>query len=391
MSESAKQRRREARRKAKVDRSKSIAEDRRRREEIFNSLPGRLKRMKYWRKYRKYYEDSGLIPTSSPPPINEHSGSLKVVFVSTSDYAFMGYALAECLKSVGIKAVAASGRYSPLRPLSQQGHVYTRQALEDLVRKTYVIVWMHSVFTRFSSSIISGKKCVVFHGGTRYRSKSDSINNLFNPRVHLSLVQTGELLGRGARNERWLLPPVDTRRIKPHYGFSKDKKLVIGHFTSHPKRRKVKGSDLIQSTIDSLTRTKWKDYFIFKSIKGNKLISWRDNLRRMEECDIYIESLSQAEPRNRNRHDWSVQALEACALGCITITNFLFERKYRRMYGEHGLLVANSGDELRKILISLFRKDRDELLALKKKAREWVEEQHSYEVVGERLRKLLGI
>lgn len=389
MSESAKQERRQARRRTRVDRSKAIAEDRRKREEVFNALPGRLKKKRYWRKYRGHYEGERL--PSSPPPISKHTGSLKVVFVSTTDYAFMGYTLAGCLKSVGVKAVAASGRYSPLRPPSQQGRVYTRRGLEDLIRKTYIVVWMHSVFTRFPPSVISGKKLVVFHGGTRYRSKSDSINTLFNSQVHLSLVQTGELLGRGARNEKWLLPPVDTKYIKPRYGFSNNKKLIIGHFTSHPRRRKVKGSDLIQSTIDSLNRTKWKDYFIFKSVKGKRHISWRDNLRRMGKCDIYIESLSQAEPRNRNRHDWSIQALEACALGCITITNFLFEKKYRKVYGEHGLLVANSGDELRKILISLFRKDRDELLALKRKARKWVEEQHSYEVVGKRLRKLLGV
>ena len=102
-------------------------------------------------------------------------------------------------------------------------------------------------------------------------------------------------------------------------------------------------------------------------------------------------SLSHAQKGNRNRHDWSIQALEACALGCITITNFHFEKRYKKEYGEHGLIVANTAEDLRKVLVNLLQKDREELLELKHKAREWVERLHSYKAVGKRLGSILGL
>lgn len=326
-----------------------------------------------------------------PIPPEEHEGDLKVLFVSGSDYAFMGYTLAQCLNSVGIKAIAASGRYSPLRPQSQQGYVYKVDELYDLVKETYVVIWMHSTFREFPPNILKGKKCVVFHGGTKYRRGSQFINRLINPRVHLSLVQTGELLGRGAKNEHWFLPPIDTEGIKPNYNFDGDGRLVIGHFTSHPRRVYVKGTALIESTMKLFEKGAWKDRFVFRRATEGHHVPWAENMHRMSKCDIYIESLSQGQPHNKNRHDWSVQALESCALGCITITNFLFEDAYKREYGDHGLLVANSANDLKRILKSLFQMKKEDLLNLKRKARQWVELKHSYKVVGKQLGHILGL
>ena len=322
-----------------------------------------------------------------------HKGSLKVLFVSASDYAFLGYSLAKSLKAVDVQAVAVSNRYSPLKPKSEQGQVYEWNEVLNLVRKTYVIIWMHSLYTVFPIDVLQGKKCVVFHGGTRYRLKSKRINNQFNSQVHLSLVQTGELLGKGAKNEHWILPPVDVEGIKPDYSFGS--KLTIGHFTSHPgKSRKsklrIKGTPLITSIVESLRRDKKMPSFVFRH-QGSHLRPWKENMKRMAKCDIYIESLSQGQEGNVNRHDWSIQALEACALGCITITNFRFEGRYEREYGKHGLIVANTGKELRKVLIDLLQKDQEELLRLKRRAREWVERLHSYKAVGNRLVRVLGL
>jgi len=340
------------------------------------------------RELRAHYRQTPLFNTL---PIWEHKNSLKVLFISAADYAFMGYTLAECLKSIGIEAIAVSDRYSPLKPVSEQGRVCKAKELLRLVKETYAIVWMHSLYKEFPSEILKGKKCVAFHGGTRYRRKSKTINDLINPKVHMSLVQTGELLKRGAKNEHWFLPPIDTEGIKSDYTFSNKKKLVIGHFSSHPRNRFTKGTALIESVIDSLKKSEWGDHFIYEGGDKKAHIPLKANLDRMAKCDIYIESLSQIQPSNPNRHDWSIQALEACALGCITITNFFFEKQYKQEYGEHGLLVANAEKDVREILIRLFQMDREELLKLKQKARQWVETQHSYKVVGKKLESLLGL
>lgn len=389
MASDKKQERRIARREARIAQNKACKEERRRREEEFKQLPGRLKKLKYWRKYRRHLPVSTI--RSKPIPLSDHRGSLSVIFISASDYAFMGYTLARCLNSIGVKSVATVRRYSPLRSSSQQGRLCSDKELARLAKEAYVIVWMHSVYRSLPQDVTAGKKLVVFHGGTRYRRKYQSINKQFNPIVHLSLVQTGELLNLGAVNEHWLLPPVDTKGLKPDFGFHNNEKLTIGHFSSHPKKPKTKGTNLIRKIMSELKASKWGDHFTFKTSNQPQLISWRENMNRMAKCDIYIESLSQGELHNKNRHDWSVQALEACALGCITITNFTFASRYRREYGKCGLFVTNNGAELKKILIKLFQMDRDQLLELKQESRRWAEESHSYEVIGKRLQKILGV
>lgn len=320
-----------------------------------------------------------------------HGDTVKVLLLSHgSDYASLTATLAECLRTVKVDAIAVIRRHFRLKPETELPLLYSPEAIEEMAGKADVIIWMHSVLYPQLERIVKDKKCVVFHGGTRYRTLYKHINERFNKKVHLSLVQTGELLGRGAKNERWFLPPVDTKKILPDYSFARNDKLVVGHFSSHLGRgSRTKGSPLIGTVINSLARSELGERFIFKT-HGKELLPWKDNLKRMAGCDIYIESLSQG-TTGKNRHDWSITALEACALGCITVTNFLSEKRYLKEYGEHELIVANTSDELETALIRLLSMSREELLALKHKARQWVEEMHNYKIVGKRLKTILGI
>lgn len=312
-----------------------------------------------------------------------------------SDYASLTNTLAECLRSVDVNAIAII--HKPFHPRFETEFppLYDPITVRGMAETADVIVWMHSLLYPPLEKMLEKRKCVVFHGGTRYRKSYKNINARFNSRVRLSLVQTGELLGRGAKNEHWFLPPVDTKFLKPNYSFEQDDKLVIGHFSSHlgigsaKKIRTIKGTSEIIKVIESLRRSKLSKDFDYR-MHGKVILPWEENLARMSKCDVYIESLSQA-LTGKNRHDWSITALEACALGCITMTNFLFEKQYLKEYGEHGLIVANTADELETLLTVLLHKDREELLELKQKARQWVEEMHSYKAVGERLKTVLEI
>ena len=64
-------------------------------------------------------------------------------------------------------------------------------------------------------SFWKNKKVVVFHGGGKFRLNHKAICSQFNPIVDCSLIQTYDLFGLGAKDERWLLPPIDLSKIKP--------------------------------------------------------------------------------------------------------------------------------------------------------------------------------
>lgn len=320
-----------------------------------------------------------------------------VLFLATRDYVGVGNNFAKSLRAVGVDATALMSKPSPRRDMKHQAEYYESgdEILHRAVEKATIIVWMHSMLTEVPKKLLENKRQVVFHGGTRYRRNFKKMNREFNHRVDTCLIQTGELLKLGAKNPKWILPAIDLETIVPNYDFVNKKKLIIGHFSSRPemKRRNnlyTKGTSLIQVVMKAFAKQRFGRCFIFQS-GGKSFIPWLQNLKRMSKCDIYIESLGQAVRKNTNKHDWSITALEAAALGCVVITNFNYYKRYGIEYGAHGLLIANTKEQLEAHLVKLFKMKREDLIKLKHKAREWVERFHSYKAVGERLKLLLRL
>ena len=113
----------------------------------------------------------------------------------------------------------------------------------------------------------------------------------------------------------------------------------------------------------------------------------------MSEVDIYIERMNMfrySEKRKKKRRTgvWGVTALEAACLGKVVVTNFYGREVYEKEYGECALQSANSEEEMETILINLLSKPKSELMELKKKTRLWVEEYHTFEKVGMKLRRI---
>ena len=244
--------------------------------------------------------------TPKKKPVAKPSSPIDVLFLSHVDYACAGHLFAESLKSTNVNAVSMATRYSAFRAPKDQGSQGSDQKIEEAVEKAKILVWMHSYYRAFSEKILKGKRLMVFHGGTRYRRNPKKYNARFNPIVEQCLIQTGELLGRGAKNQSWLLPPVDTAELRPNYTFRADEKLVIGHFTSHIGRSGsradlVKGTPAIRSVIESIKKGKLGGRFVFEP-PGSEIITLRENLRRMDLCDIYVESLSQGQEGNINKN-----------------------------------------------------------------------------------------
>jgi hypothetical protein len=325
---------------------------------------------------------------------------LVLLFSAKKDYANVSYVYSEALKSVGIDAISYSGYKHDFLPdlnknfKSNQLSTFefelkdNQYELQEKIKKARAIIWMHSRYLdlHLPKKEMNEKVLAVFHGGTHYRQNYKMLNDIFNPIVDISLIQTYELYGLGAKNEKYLLPAIDTKSLSPVFRPRKKEK-IIAHY---PHVSYFKGSFLINDVLRKLKNEKLGNKFEYY-ITGDEYVPWKENIKRMGKCDIYIESLSQG-TNIKNKHDWSFTALEAASLGKIVVTNFGFgEEAYKKEYGDHSLQVANSKEQLHSVLVKLLNMNDIEFEKLKYETRAWVEKYHSYEAIGNRLREILKI
>ena len=307
-----------------------------------------------------------------------------VLFLSIIDNANAGHMFAECLKTEGIRALALATQPIPIADLTTKTRIVSSVSeLRGAVSTAHLIVLMHSFPKLLTLPVdFDGKRLFAFHGGSIYRAGYETVNKLFNPRIEKALIQTGELLDLGAKNEEWLLPAVDTDLIEPRYSLMQGP-LVIGHFPRDQYNTGLKGTPEINEIMAGLSGD-------FEYRHDTKPVSWKENLKRMAACDIYIESLSQGSAHH-NRHDWSITALEAAALGCAVVTNFTHLKRYKQEYGECALQVANTKQELKRTMERLLSMGKRELHKLQRQTRNWVVKLHGYRPIGRRLRRMLDI
>jgi hypothetical protein len=305
--------------------------------------------------------------------------------MSTSDWANVGYTFSQALRSVGVKAKAFS-MVPEAFSYTKQAEIYSSFArLEKLVTEADTIVFMHSD-THFLKLPFSGKgkRIGVFHGGTRYRINTEAMNATWNPIVEFSIIQTGDLLDRGAKNQKWVLPPIDLKRIKPKAAI-KDKKGRI-KFAHFPNKPEIKGSMYIESAVQKARR---KHDFLW-TFDPERTFDWKENLDRMAQCDVYIEACMPI-LMNKDYGEWGVQGLEAAAMGKVVITHFRSHERYEKEYGPCPLLWANSEQEVKERIKECCSMGYEGVRELGKKTRKWAEKYHSYEAVGARLKKLLEL
>jgi len=306
---------------------------------------------------------------------------MKVVILCTSDYANFGYIIGQSLKSVGFDAVTLktiSHRYKYI----EQAQVVNYSYMKKTIMESDIVIFMHSEFIN-TGLRLSNKKVFVIHGGGRYRNNPKKSNDIFNRFVRKSLIQTGDLLGLGARNEVWIMGAINTNSIK-----MVDKKIsneiIISHF---PSKAIIKGTDMIERVIKKLKN----DPTIinkFKYICSDTQVSWSENLKRMSECDIYLDAC-QPKIGKAKYGEFGIAALEAAAMGKIIVTHFMSSERYKKEFGEHPIQVINSESDIENVLRRLLNTPINELQNLQFETRKWVETMHSYKAMGTRLKKIL--
>lgn len=309
----------------------------------------------------------------------DRTQTMKVLFLCNRDFANLGYLFAECLKANDVSAICMKVIYNPRKSVIGQGTIIkSKEHLRPFVESADVIIWMHSQYVDLSGMNSAGKTFGVFHGGTKYRRSAKRVNKLFNPKIDFTLTQSteGTMLNRGAKNESWVFPPVDTTMLQPSYDMQD--KIIIGHFPSQPK---AKGSTQICSVINKLRNGPLKDHFTY--MYGGSLVPWKRNLINLAYCDIYIDSITHA--------GWGLAILEAAALGTIGVAGFGLRKEYEELYGPCPLpdLAAHDLDGLYNILETLILTDRKELIEKKKEYRQWVENYHTIEFIGKELKRTI--
>lgn len=309
---------------------------------------------------------------------------MKVLIVARKDWANMAYKYQEALKEAGVDAKAVTLHVIGLVNKYEHAKVCDLNKIKSHAKSAQIIQFMHSEYLDLG---VKNKRLFVFHGGSKYRKDPVKENKLFNPIVEKSIIQTGDLLDLGAKNEVWVLACVDTNKLQPIYERQSDK-IIVGHFPSSPLTKNSEGINKVMKNL------KKKFGHKFEYIYSSEKLLWSKNIERMSKCDIYIDAcmpmLRKKEYTKKKKYgEWGVAAVEAAALGKVVISHMLSYKRYEQEFGKCEIRVANSLGEIRNNMIELLSMTNDELFQIRKDTRAWVEKFHSNYYIGKRLKEVV--
>lgn len=303
---------------------------------------------------------------------------IDILVVSQKDWCNRAYKMVHALKTTGLKVEGCSLQQHPffsdnILPIVSPGE------MEEMISQATLVWFAHGETTLLNKiNLPENINAVVTYSGTSYRFYYKQHNQAFN------FVQRSILLGHdhmflGAKNPLYnSCRIIDTEQLKPAY--HKRKIPVIGHFPSQTK----KGTKEIGKILDQLLN---EGYVFEKRVDTNKQ-PYNDNIKRMQDCDIYIEQLK---PFDGNKHwgEISNQAYEAAALGNVVISNLTNPYYYKHTHGHSEILIANDEYLLKRTLQNLLSLKRLDLFRLQKQTRSWIEQKHSYHAIGQSLKDLI--
>ena len=314
----------------------------------------------------------------------------KIMICAANDWANLGYETTQCLRSCGVKVDMYIRNPHAFKYEKQGNLVNSPTKMCNLMYNYDIIEFVHAgvnVLFDSKNKLKSGmektlndlkklgKKLVFVSNGTAYRQHNEVLTPIVNKYMDASIVETADLLGF-AMKEYWSVSPVNTDIIKPTR-WKQRKQLVIAHY---PSNFAVKDTDLIKRVVNSISGN-------FKFLTNSKVAQHPQNLKRMSECDIYIDHQGYKQ-NGRDYGEWSRTTLEAAALGKIVITCSRARKLYETTYGKLGPLISNSPAELRFLISQLIHKSPQELSLLKVAMRKWAVDNHSYKPTAQRLIKI---
>ncbi len=309
---------------------------------------------------------------------------MKVLIIALNDWANVGYGIDMALRSVGIDSICLK-KVKHALGYPVQAKVFNEKEIGRYALEADILQFMHSDHVNLGiedqkNQYDINKGIAVFHGGSKYRGSVNKLNDFWNSKIGLALVQTGDLLDKGAKNEVWFLPPIDTEGLQPVYNRSIYNRRVIAHC---PSQENQKGTGEFNKIMIRLSSDpKLRNKFVYKF---GKKTDWPKNIERMSESDIYFDACC-PELYGKTYGEWGISALEASCLGKVVVSHFLSVDRYKKEFGkECPIQHANNMKQVEQQIRRLILMPEKEFSNLQRKTREWVVENHSYKVVGKKL------
>lgn len=293
---------------------------------------------------------------------------MRVLNISSVDYANMSHNNAQALRSIGIDCDDWTMSVHAFQYTSQSEVVTAKHIMEHYL--DYDVIQLFHSCEKTYMLIMAHPNIVVYHTGTRYR---------MNKRYYDSLYQ-----GRTIATDQceFLLHDPTMMYVAPHTTLTQAQrpyrtKLRIAHY---PSNYQVKGTKTIQRLLEP-----FKDRFEI-DINTNRE-PHEKNLYRIGLADIYIELFNPTQ-NGQPYGCFGVTAFEATALGTVVVTNNLNRKAYEDVYGEHPFLTPN--DEMSFIqAIESLAVQRDEFDTIRTKLHAGFHDKHSIQATGERIKHII--
>ena len=279
------------------------------------------------------------------------------------DYSNFMYQLEQALLSIGVNAKGFKLVNHPFGYPNQCELIHP-DLMNDAIKDFDIVIACHS----FISPLIHSK-VIPYHTGTAFRQNPDYYNELFKESP-FSLIALPEF-NLTAKNPKYLVGCVDTDSIKPTKQINEV--LTFGHF---PPNHLVKGT----STINKVLNETGVNY-----ISDSNLVSYSENLKRLDSCDIIIELFADGQG-GKPYGSFGMTALEAAALGKIVITqNNSGQELYNDTYGFCPLNFVKDENKLISTIKTLDNYQGEYIKGQQDQTREWVVKNHSYKATAEKL------
>lgn len=308
--------------------------------------------------------------------------AIKVLNITTDDYANFSHDNANALRSVGVNCIDV--KLSPhLFGYESQSEIVDKDQMKAIISFVDIVQIHHSderCLNIYNEVKMPFHKLIVYHTGSRYREYSRRFNAIFNSNVEMSFIALGEFAGLGAKNEKYIVGAVD---VESAHKFNHEIRAPykLGHY---PSNCIVKGtSEILKMTSDI------KEKIEFKALFSTGMVGYKRQLKRMSKCDIYIE-LFNTTLNGKEYGSWGITALEAAAMGKVVVTQNLNARVYQEAYGYCPLVICNTEEKFIDNVTNLLNMDSTNLSLLQTETYNWVKNNHSYEATGNKLKNILN-